>query len=154
EAVVLKALRKDPAHRYSRAQALANDLRHWLASEPVTARKAHTLRRLGLWARRNKGWAAAIAGAALATLAPGVGGIALGNMIAAHARVLQAEAEQRERIRHREGLIQEIQRTRILPHEDGWRKRIESRIVDAKDLGGDRGSLQTQAIASLRELDA
>ena len=30
EAVVLKALRKDPAHRYPTAQALADDLNHWL----------------------------------------------------------------------------------------------------------------------------
>jgi WD40 repeat protein len=154
EAVVLKALHKDPDHRYPSVQALADDLNHWLAAEPVTARKAHTLRRLGLWARRNKGWAAAIAVAAFATLALGVGGMALGNMIAAVAKNKQHEAEQRERIRHREVLIQEIQRTRILPHENGWRKRIESRIVEAKGLGGDSSSLQTQTIASLRELDA
>jgi serine/threonine protein kinase/WD40 repeat protein len=175
EAVVLKALRKDPEQRYSSAQALASDLRHWLASEPVTARKAHSLRRLGLWARRNKGWATAIGVAAIATLALGVGGFALGNKIAAianaeteistakrkqaeaaadHARVLQAEAEERERIRHREVLIQGIQRIRILPHVDGWRKQIQSRIVEAKALGGDRGSLQSEAIASLGGLDA
>jgi serine/threonine protein kinase/WD40 repeat protein len=154
EAVVLKALRKDPAQRYSTAQSLAGDLRHWLASEPVTARKAHTLRRLGLWARRNKGWATALAVAAIATLALSLALIALAEADATHARVLQSEAEQRERIRHREVLIHDIQRIRILPHADGWRKRIESRIVEAKDLGGDHGSLQTEASASMAGLDA
>jgi serine/threonine protein kinase len=175
EAVVLKALRKDPAHRYPNAQGLADDLRHWLANEPVTARKAHTLRRLGLWARRNKGWAAAVLIAGLATLGLGIGGVALGNKIAAvaraetqvarakqeravadaqHARTLQTEAEQRERMRQRDVLIQEIQQIWMLPHSSGWRKSIEGRIVQAKALGGDDDSLRTHAIAALHELDA
>ena len=175
EAVVLKALRKDPAHRYPTAQALADDLRHWLGREPVTAREAHTLRRLGLWAKRNKGWATAIAAAAADDPAAGHGGIALGNKIAAtaaaeaesaqvkqenaeaearHEGELRVAAEQREQIRKREVLIQEIQRIRIIPHNSGWRKLIESRIIEAKGLGGDDNSLRTQAIASLRELDA
>jgi hypothetical protein len=105
----------------------------------------------------------------------GIGGVLLGKKIAAaakaeaevarvhkeqadaetqHARALQSAAEQRERVRHREVLIQEIQRIRILPHDGGWRKSIEGRIVEAKQLGGDDNSLRTQAIASLRELDA
>jgi serine/threonine protein kinase/WD40 repeat protein len=175
DSIVLKALRKDPAHRYPNAQALADDLRHWLASEPVTARAAHTLRRLGLWAKRNKGWAAAVLIAALATLGLGFGGVALGNKIAAvahaetqiakakqqqaaadarHARTLQGEAEQRERMRQSDVLLQEIQQIWFLPHQGAWRKSIERRIVEAKGLGGDIGSLQTHAIAALRELDA
>jgi WD40 repeat protein len=111
----------------------------------------------------------------MATLMLGIGGLLLGKKIAAtakakaefarvqqehaeaetqHARELQAAAEQRDRIHHREVLIQEIQRARILPHQGGWRKSIESRIVEATQLGGDDNSLRTQAIASLREPDA
>jgi serine/threonine protein kinase/WD40 repeat protein len=162
DAIVLKALRKDPTHRYPNAQALADDLRHWLASEPVTARKTHTLRRLGLWARRNKGWAAAMAVTALSVLALTSIGLILAYVRtqhaearAEHAIALQAEAEKRERIRQREVLIQDLQRIRILPHGNGWQKEIKSRIIEAKQLGGgDDNSLRTQAIASLRELDA
>ncbi len=40
EAVVLKALRKDPAHRYPTAGALADDLNRWLRHEPTSARRA------------------------------------------------------------------------------------------------------------------
>jgi len=47
EAVVLKALRNDPAHRYPTAQALADDLNHWLRHEPVSARPAATFLALG-----------------------------------------------------------------------------------------------------------
>ncbi len=66
DAICWKAIRKEPAHRYPSARALADDLRHWLKSEPVRARPAHTPRRVLLWATRNKGWAAAIALAMLA----------------------------------------------------------------------------------------
>jgi serine/threonine protein kinase len=45
EAIILKALKKDPAKRYSTALALSDDLRHWLNDEPVAARKARTVRR-------------------------------------------------------------------------------------------------------------
>jgi serine/threonine-protein kinase len=35
EAICLKCLRKDPAERYSTAQAMADDLRHWLDAAPA-----------------------------------------------------------------------------------------------------------------------
>jgi serine/threonine protein kinase/WD40 repeat protein len=154
EAVVLKALRKDPAQRYTTARALAEDLRHWLGSEPVIARKAHNLRRLRLWATRNKGWAAAVLIAGLAILFLGIGGIVLGEKIAANYKLERDAAREQERLRKSEVLVQDVQRIRILPHQEGWRKRIHGRIVDAKDKGGDSGSLQTEAIASLSGLDA
>jgi serine/threonine protein kinase len=56
EAICWKAIRKQPAQRYPSARALAEDLRHWLKSEPVGARPAHTPRRVLLWAKRNKGY--------------------------------------------------------------------------------------------------
>ncbi len=75
EAICWKAIRREPTQRYPSARALADDLRHWLKSEPVTARKARTVRRVLLWAKRNKGWAAAIAIATLAFVAVSLGAI-------------------------------------------------------------------------------
>jgi serine/threonine protein kinase/WD40 repeat protein len=147
EAICLKALRRESTKRYQSARDLAADLRRWLCSEPVTARKTHTLRRPALWAKRNKGYATAIAVGVLAILG-------LGSAGTVYYRAEAAAAQSRERIRQREVLIQEIQRIRILRHQSGWRKRIGGRIMEAKQLGGDDNSLRKEAIPSLRELDA
>jgi eukaryotic-like serine/threonine-protein kinase len=53
ESVCLKCLEKEPRRRYSSAAMLAEDLRRWLAGEPVQARPANVAVRLGLWCRRK-----------------------------------------------------------------------------------------------------
>jgi tetratricopeptide (TPR) repeat protein/tRNA A-37 threonylcarbamoyl transferase component Bud32 len=53
ETVVLRALARDPEHRYQSAEALAEDLRRFLEDRPVTARRVSTAERLGRWCRRN-----------------------------------------------------------------------------------------------------
>src|SRR5262249_2659165 len=64
----LKCLDKDPARRYASAAELAEDLENWLAGNPLRARRAGPVARLRKWARRNRGWAAAIAVGVLALL--------------------------------------------------------------------------------------
>ena len=39
ETIVHKAIEKDPAHRYPSAEALAADLRHFIAGEPIESRR-------------------------------------------------------------------------------------------------------------------
>jgi hypothetical protein len=72
EAVVAKALRKDPAERYAGVAGLVDDLRLWLAHRPVAARREDWRHRSRLWLRRNAlpaGLGATLAVAVLAGLA-------------------------------------------------------------------------------------
>ena len=71
DTVVLKALRKDPKQRYATAQAFADDLKRYLAYEPIAAKPDAGWYRVGRFVRRNRfGVAAAVA--VLASLSLGL----------------------------------------------------------------------------------
>ena len=53
ETVCLKALAKRPADRYASCQEMADDLRRWLADEPIEARRLRPAERVLRWCRRN-----------------------------------------------------------------------------------------------------
>jgi serine/threonine-protein kinase len=54
DAIVLKALRKEPEQRYASAQALADDLRKYLSGHPVAARRQTAAYRAVRFARRHR----------------------------------------------------------------------------------------------------
>jgi serine/threonine protein kinase len=62
ESICLKAMARDAPARYGSVRALAQDLEHWLADEPVAAHPERTVERLGRWIRQHRNWA--VAGAA------------------------------------------------------------------------------------------
>ena len=66
QTVLEKAMEPDPQDRYANAAALADDLERLLSLQPVLARPAGVLRKLGKAARRNRRLLAAAAGGALA----------------------------------------------------------------------------------------
>jgi WD40 repeat protein/serine/threonine protein kinase len=53
ETIIHKAIEREPARRYQKAEELAEDLRRFLEDRPVRARRASNLERMALWARRN-----------------------------------------------------------------------------------------------------
>ncbi len=68
--ICLKCLAKEPAKRYARAQELADDLRRYLAGEPILARRTGVAERTAKWVRRHP-TAATLMGLALITIATG-----------------------------------------------------------------------------------
>jgi WD40 repeat protein len=143
EAVCGKALKKDPSARYQTAEEFASDLRHWLAHEPVTARRTRVPRRVWLWARRNRGWAAAIVFFFVACA-----GVAAGEIRSVRHRALEAE---------RAIMLQRLQGARLMPHvssrennwlEDGWGLMRQAAQIRSDD------ALRDQAAAFLTGISA
>lgn len=71
DTIVAMALRKEPQRRYASAEALGQDLRRHLASEPVMARPDGVAYRLSRFVKRHRGLAAAVV-AIMVVLAGGV----------------------------------------------------------------------------------
>jgi WD40 repeat protein/serine/threonine protein kinase len=90
ETIVLKAIDKEPARRYATAEAMAEDLRRFLADEPIQARRTTTTERLTRWGRRNKALAASLVAVALLTVS-----VAIGSTLAAFYFQRQEQAQKR-----------------------------------------------------------
>lgn len=72
DAIVAKALRKQPADRYPTMSAFIADLENWLAHRPVSAGRDDAAYRARLWLRRNR-LAAGLTFAVLLSLLAGLG---------------------------------------------------------------------------------
>ncbi|MEP6823294.1 MAG: serine/threonine-protein kinase [Ramlibacter sp.] len=88
ENIVARALQKDPARRYQSAAALAEDLRRYLANEPVAARRTSLVRRCWTLIRRRRALASTVV--LMLSIAAGVSATAAQR---AHAARLQLELE-------------------------------------------------------------
>lgn len=69
ETIVLRCLAKDPERRYQSADALGRDLAHYLAGEPIEARRESAAYVLRKYLRRHRGQTAVAAGFAVVILA-------------------------------------------------------------------------------------
>ncbi len=90
DAIVLKALAKEPARRYQSAEALADDLRAYLDNRPVSARGDTTTYVLGKLARRHK--TGIVVACAIAALVGGVGAGWIGSVLHANKRLTRVIA--------------------------------------------------------------
>jgi formylglycine-generating enzyme required for sulfatase activity/serine/threonine protein kinase len=69
ETVVLKAIARDPAHRYQTPAEMAEDLKRFVEDRPIRARRVSEAERLWRWCRRNPLPASLLAGIVLVFLA-------------------------------------------------------------------------------------
>ncbi len=102
EAVCLKGMAPSPAARYPLAEALAADVEHWLADEPVAAWREPFPARAGRWMRRHRtliSGAAVLLVTALAASAAGLAALGQKNrQIVAERNTAQLAAAEAEAV--------------------------------------------------------
>ena len=96
ETICLKCLQKDPRRRYASAAALAEDVRRYLAEEPILARPVSRCERALKWAHRRPAQAALLVAVFLAVLAGVAGSVFYGLYKDQQARVAQQEAQRKQ----------------------------------------------------------
>ncbi len=116
ETICLKSLRKEPSQRYTSAEALTEDLRRFLAGEPILARPVGSLERLTRWCRRNPRLAVLSVAVLLLLLT-----VAAGSTVFAF--VLDARQRETERAR------QDAENNATLAHEHERRADENARIA-------------------------
>ena len=100
EAVCLKAMALRPQDRYASAKALADDVEHWLADEPVEAYCEPLRQRLGRWRRRHPALVTGTAALAFAALvALGIGSLLLSQEQGRTLQEQQAKLAEQDRAR-------------------------------------------------------
>jgi tetratricopeptide (TPR) repeat protein len=144
EAILLKALRKEPQERYLTAEQLAADVRAWLDGLPVGARRGTLRYRALKFARRHR---LGLAGAALlaATLLAGIAAVLWQARVADQERK-RAEARSADLRQLSNSLLSELDEAiKDLPGSTGVQKLLVTRVLEhldrmAKDAQGDSQS--------------
>jgi WD40 repeat protein/serine/threonine protein kinase len=138
ETIIMKAIEKDPRRRYASAEDMAEDLRRYLADEPIKARRIGPLERLGRWGRRNPLVAGLSAAVVLITVI-GFAGV-FGQMQVALAHEQQANANAAEANLQRDearALNERLQRTLYAAHmnlaQQAWEAGSAGRVLELLD---------------------
>lgn len=141
DAIVLKALRKEPQERYASVDQLIADLDAYLDGRPVAARQGNFRYRAGKFVRRNKLAFAASALLAVTILA-GIGGVFWQSRIA-NAQRLKAEARAEDLRTLSNSLLSEIDEAiQKIPGSTAAQKLLVSTVLkhldrSAKDAASD-----------------
>ncbi|HJT79146.1 MAG TPA: protein kinase, partial [Gemmataceae bacterium] len=119
DAVCRKAMALRPEDRYASAEALADDVEHWLADEHVAAYPEPWSVRAGRWARRHR---TAVTGA--------VAAVAVAAACLTVATLLLAAANQREQQAKQKAEQKEQDATAALGRETEAKKAVQKALTD------------------------
>ena len=142
DAIVLKALRKEPQERYRSVDEFASDIQAYLDGRPVLARRGTLRYRAGKFARRNKLALGAVS-LLFATLVAGLAGV-LSQFRVATLERRRAEARSEDMRQLSSSLLSEIdEAVKQLPGSTPVRRLLVERVLEhldhmAKDVAGDR----------------
>jgi len=152
EAILMKALRKEPQERYLTAERLADDLQAYREGLPVAARRGTMHYLAGKFIRRHQ-WSLAAAALLVTTLIAGIAGVGWQAQVANRERRvadeerLKAEARSADLRQLSDSLLSEFDDAiQQLPGSTGVQKMLVTRVLEhldhvAADAHGDR---QTQ----------
>jgi tetratricopeptide (TPR) repeat protein len=132
EAILLKALRKEPQERYLTAEQFASDVQAYLDRQPVSARRGTLRYRASKFVRRNR---LALVGAGLLalTLLAGVAGV-LWQARVANAERRKAEARSADLRQLSSSLLSELDEAiKQLPGSTGAQKLLVTRVLEHLD---------------------
>ena len=164
ETICLKCLQKEPRRRYETAEALAEDLRRFVAQEPILARRTGYAERTWRWSRRNPVIASLTGVVALLLVALAVGATIYAfqqKAIAEHETQLRndrelfaqekEEAERKTAAQLYESLVEHARALR-LAGKPGYRVRAWDQLHTAIDLNvpeRNANEIRDEVIASL-----
>jgi hypothetical protein len=138
ETVVLKAMAKDPAHRYASADEMAEDLRRFVEDKPIRARPVGSAERLWRWCRRNPMVASLSTGLMLALLA----GTAFSLAFAVEANGARKRAEETAEAESRERQQREKAEKEVLAAQEGLEQSLVQGLV--RPLNPDGGDILSE----------
>ena len=175
DVIVATALQKAPERRYPSAEALAQDLRHHLANEPIAAQPDSRWYRTRKYVRRHA-WALGAVGAVVGALSVGLG-LALwqareARQEAAKAQAIQGflvglfengDVEQPDALRKRQQTVQDLLvgsaralqgQLRDQPAVRAELQGVLGRLLHGLALGDDAIAVRRQRVAQLQALRA
>jgi serine/threonine protein kinase/WD40 repeat protein len=164
ETVVLKAIARDPAHRYQTPAEMADDLKRFVEDRPIKARRVSETEKLWRWCRRNPLVASLLAGIVLLFLA-GFAGVFWqwreAEQNAKQAAQSQGEADQARAASEKSraaaqaetyrAVLSEVRALRA-GHQPGWREKALgdlARLAIMPTPRRDLPVLRTEAAATL-----
>lgn len=150
ELIIHKALEREPQHRYATAAALAEDLRRFLADEPILGRRISMFERFARWVRHNRLLAASLIGSAVLLLLLVVATTLAGASFRALA-IQEREARVDTTGHLYRALLGEARATRLARRE-GFRSQAWSLLDQARKLDSEvvnPTELRAEAIQSL-----